>query len=205
MKNLKLRKILLTICSAMLLVTLSVGATFAYLTSTTGSVTNTFTVGKVAITLDEAKVDEATGKAIEGEGASRVTENKYKVVPSQTYDKDPTVHVAEGSEACYVFVKVENGLMVGDTNYETTEIEKTIAAQMKATGWTLVEGMNNVYAYKENLSAGENAVVFETFTLGTNVTADTELGEIKITAYAVQSAGINSAADAWKAAPASWN
>ena len=43
---------------AVLLVSLSVGATLAYLTSTTQTVKNTFTVGKVNITLDEVKVNE---------------------------------------------------------------------------------------------------------------------------------------------------
>ena len=57
MKNSKLRKVLLLACSAVLLVCLSVGATLAYLTST-DTVKNTFTVGKVAITLDEVNVDE---------------------------------------------------------------------------------------------------------------------------------------------------
>ena len=52
MKNSKLRRILLTLACAVLLVSLSVGATLAYLTSVTAEVQNTFTVGKVQITLD---------------------------------------------------------------------------------------------------------------------------------------------------------
>ena len=58
MKNSKFRRILLLLACAVLLVSLSVGATLAYLTSTTETVTNTFTVGNVAITLDELDVDE---------------------------------------------------------------------------------------------------------------------------------------------------
>ena len=55
--NSKLRRILLTVCSAALLVCVTVGATVAYLTSTE-TVTNTFTVGKVDITLDEAAIKQ---------------------------------------------------------------------------------------------------------------------------------------------------
>ena len=55
MKKSMLRKVLLLACSAVLLVCLSVGATLAYLTSN-DTVVNTFTVGKVAITLDETDV-----------------------------------------------------------------------------------------------------------------------------------------------------
>ena len=57
---------------AVVLVAASVFATVAYLTST-AEVTNTFTYGKVAITLDEAKVNEY-GATIET--ADRVTGNK---------------------------------------------------------------------------------------------------------------------------------
>ena len=75
--NKKLRRILLTVCSAALLVCVTVGATVAYLTSTTGPVTNTFTVGKVAITLDEADVDVdgVVEKNVDGTDKDRVNAN----------------------------------------------------------------------------------------------------------------------------------
>jgi len=80
----------------------AIGATFAYLTST-DSVTNTFTVGKVEIKLDEAKVN---ADGIPVEGADRVQANSYKLMPGTTYTKDPTVTVLNGSEASYVRMKV---------------------------------------------------------------------------------------------------
>ena len=76
--------------------------TLAYLTSS-DKVENTFTVGKVAITLDEAKVDEK-GQAIQD--ADRVKTNDYKLIPGIDVDKDPTVTVKAGSEDCYVRVLV---------------------------------------------------------------------------------------------------
>ena len=57
----KTKALMLVLC-AVLLVTASVLGTMAYLTSTE-KVVNTFTVGKVAITLDEAKVN-ADGTAV---------------------------------------------------------------------------------------------------------------------------------------------
>ena len=57
MNTRKLRKAILTLCSALLLVSLSVGITVAYLTST-DEVKNTFTVGQVKITLDEAELND---------------------------------------------------------------------------------------------------------------------------------------------------
>ena len=103
----KAKKVLALVLCAALLVAGSVAATLAYLTSKTEVVTNTFTVGSLSITLDEAKVTEY-GVAVPGE--NRVMANAYKLIPGHNYLKDPTVHVAKGSEECYVFVKVENGI-----------------------------------------------------------------------------------------------
>lgn len=97
----KSKALLLTLC-AVLLVAASVLGTMAYLTST-AKVENTFTIGKVEIKLDEAKVN---ADGIPVEGAARVTENSYKLMPGTTYTKDPTVTVKAGSEASYVRMKV---------------------------------------------------------------------------------------------------
>lgn len=95
------KALLLTLC-AVLLVAASVMGTMAYLTST-DEVKNTFTVGKVAIKLDEAKVG-TDGKPVEG--AARVQENSYKLLPGHTYTKDPTVTVLKDSVESYVRMKV---------------------------------------------------------------------------------------------------
>lgn len=97
----KSKALLLTLC-AVLLVAASVLGTMAYLTST-AKVENTFTIGKVEIKLDEAKVNT---DGIPVEGAARVTANSYKLMPGTTYTKDPTVTVKAGSEESYVRMKV---------------------------------------------------------------------------------------------------
>lgn len=97
----KSKALLLTLC-AVLLVAASVLGTMAYLTST-AKVENTFTIGKVEIKLDEAKV---TTDGIPVEGAARVQANSYKLMPGNTYTKDPTVTVKAGSEDSYVRMKV---------------------------------------------------------------------------------------------------
>lgn len=97
--------------NAVLLVVASVFGTVAYMTSK-DEVKNTFTLGKMAIDLDEAQVTEA-GKPVEG--AARVKENSYKLVPGLTYTKDPMVTVLDGSEASYVRVETEETL--GDAKY----------------------------------------------------------------------------------------
>ncbi len=99
MNTRKLRKAILTLCSALLLVSLSVGATLAYLTSQ-DSVVNTFTVGNVKINLDEADVNEMG--EYETTHDSRVEANEYKFYPNHVYKKDPTVTVLKGSDEAYV-------------------------------------------------------------------------------------------------------
>ena len=91
----KSKALLLTLC-AVLLVAASVLGTMAYLTSS-DTVTNTFTVGKVEIKLDETDVTNPTGP--------RVKANSYKLMPGTTYTKDPTVTVKAGSEESYVRMK----------------------------------------------------------------------------------------------------
>ncbi len=100
MKNSKLGRILLLLACAVLLVCLSVGATLAYLTSSDTNV-NTFTVGDVKITLDEAEVTNDGRSWVNGHD-QRVKKNEYHLQPAQTYLKDPTVTVKANSENCYV-------------------------------------------------------------------------------------------------------
>ena len=103
----KMKKIALIAVCAMLLVCVTIGATVAYLTSR-DEVTNTFAVGKVKITLDEAQVTE-DGTPVPGTDTNpkpRVKENSYKLMPGHTYTKDPTVTVKTPSEASYVRLKV---------------------------------------------------------------------------------------------------
>ncbi len=189
----KTRKALLLGVCAVLLVTASVLGTMAYLTST-DAVTNTFTVGNVTITLDEAKVNP-NGTPVEGD--ERVKTNAYKLMPGSTYTKDPTVHVAAGSEDCYVFVKVENGIAA-------LEGDPTIAKQMETQGWNLVTGETNIYAYKNTVAAGTDVKVFETFKIADDANTKTEWNsitnaQVKITAYAIQKDGFANAKAAWDA------
>ena len=188
----KMRKFVLLMCSAVLLVCVSIGATVAYLTSQ-DTVTNSFTVGNVSITLDEAKVSTDGTPAVNG---GRVKANNYHLIPGRTYTKDPTVHVGSSSEDCWLFVKLENGIS-GIEKEGTT----TIAAQMAANGWTLLQGKNNVYAYRSTVSKGTDVSVFGSFTIDDSANVSSYANKsIVVTAYAVQADGFSTAAAAWDAA-----
>lgn len=194
----KQKKVLALVLCAVMLVASSVLATMAYLTSTTEVVKNTFTVGNVAITLDETDVDLYGAK----DGETRVTENTYKLIPGHSYVKDPIVHVTKGSEAAYVFVKIVDEIAA-------IEDTATVAAQMEANGWKAVAGENNVYVYNAVVDARKEAVdvaVFSTFKVkGEADVVAYEGKKIDVQAYAVQADGFADAAAAWTAAKAEWD
>lgn len=210
--------LVLTLC-AVLLVTATVFTTLAYLQSS-DKVTNTFTVGKVAITLDEASVNEL-GVALDKNGntlavgtttgAARVEKNTYKLLPGHTYIKDPTIRVSSDSEDSYLFVKVENGL----AGIEKTG--KTIADQMTSLGWICIDADDNIWAYNPVDASGKsllpvkknsNVIVFESFDIKDDANADTLKSyagkTVVVTAYAIQADGFDTYSEAWNAAGSSF-
>ena len=74
-----------------LLLLVGIAGTFAYLTDKTAPKVNTFTVGKVGITLTEPKWDAATN---------------HKIIPGAVLEKDPTITVTANSETAYVFAEL---------------------------------------------------------------------------------------------------
>lgn len=213
-------KTALVVVCAILLVAASIMGTLAYLTDTTDEVKNTFSVGKVTITLDEAKINtngeplDEDGKVVDDANlAERVTENTYVMIPGHEYTKDPTIHVAADSEDCYLFVTIDNGI---------ASVEHTIAGQLDRTDtgirykWTAVEGYSNLYCYtvdgdlkKPNVvHGGSTPYVFKTITIDETATyAQLEAlknadAKIEINAYAVQVDGFKgkTAMEIWEAA-----
>ena len=191
----KTKALALALCAVLLVVT-TVFVTMAFLTSK-DTVTNTFTVGKVTITLDEADV-KSDGTYVSNKDA-RVDANEYKLIPGHTYIKDPTIHVADDSEECWLFVKVENGL-------EDIIDAETIGTQMSKNGWSLVDGETNIYAYSEIATAEtRDYKVFNNFKIKGEAAVDSYNNKnITIQAYAIQADGFATAADAWAKAPSDW-
>lgn len=209
----KNKALLLSLC-AVLLVAASVLGTMAYLTSQ-DAVTNTFSVGSVAITMDESDVDNST----EGEN-DRDKANNYKLLPGHQYTKDPIIHVASTSENCYLFVIVKNEIAAIESDAAG---DKTVAAQIVENGWnevgTTADGTLYVYGAVTDPTAvagGENKTVFTTFKIDGDKVVNVSDGEtvpegkfdlsgyagktIIVTAYAVQVDGFEDAA-----AAAIWN
>ena len=207
----KIKALLVAAC-AVLLVVASVFGTMAYLTSKTDDVVNTFTVGKVDIKLDEAKVDTA-GAAVTP--AVRVKENSYKLMPGHTYIKDPMVTVLSGSEPSYIKMTVtfskanELDAIFAPSGADLTSIFNGYdAANWIAKGNTKDATANTrtyEFWYKEPVGAPDADValdaLFDSITVPGEITGD-QLKTIKdmtitVNAYAIQADSFKDAADAW--------
>ena len=199
-------KLLITIaCLSVILCSLIAGS-IAWLTDQTKPVVNKFKPSTINITLSE-------------------TERDYKMVPGQTIAKDPTITVAANSEACYVFVKIEEKLGAWKDLGLTFKqcIDYTIAA-----GWTPLDGVAGVYhrvveavgtesqslsviGYNLALADGATTFVANEILVQNTVTKDmmdklykdgsinTEvLPTLTFTAYACQKEGFSDAKAAWE-------
>ncbi len=201
------KKIILHVVAMILTAALSTTATIAYLKSQTDVVQNTFTVGKVKISLDEAKVNEygqpvdENGNVVELKDAPRVIENDYKLVPGRTYVKDPTIYVEEGSEECIVFVL----LHIPKSLSSVIDYNNDLSNQIIGNGWSVDFGEVSVPSELENHSeyrvfscqktfkANDKIQFFSSITIDESATYSqlkgADLSEITITAFAFQNEG----------------
>ena len=184
MKNVK--KIIIAVLAVVVVLACMVGVISAYLTKKTQTIVNTFTYGNVNITLTE-------------EGAVE-NEQSFKMIPGQTITKNADVTVKAGSEACYVYIEVVVA------NNTSSEEQQFISFAMDAA-WTQLGETNIYYTDIINLVDVQEDTVLsvfnaDTITVNGDITAE-ELAAIvnqptiSLTAYAVQSAGFDDAADAW--------
>lgn len=211
--NKKLRRILLTVCSAALLVCVTVGATVAYLTST-DEVVNSFTVGNVSIKLDEAKANP-DGSLVPN--ADRVKANSYKLLPGHTYNKDPMVTVLKGSENCYVKMTVTftNAAELDEIFAPSGADMTSIFVGYDGTTWiskgnkedTAENTRTYEFWYKEAVGAPDGDValdaLFDKIVVPGSITNEqlaTIAGmTITVNAYAIQADGFANADAAWAA------
>ena len=160
----------------------AVGGTLAWLISQTESVVNTFTYGDIDIDLTET------------------TGTEYKIIPGVNISKDPKVTVTAGSEACWLFVKVEE---------QGTFVANKVTYGI-ADDWRKGDGEKiptNVYYREVNAVTADtsfNVLEDNQVTVRDTLTKD-EVDQLKgknptltFKAYAVQKDGIKDADAAWK-------
>lgn len=181
------KKTLALLLALVLVFGAAVGGTIAYLTDTTGPVTNTFTVGNIDIGLAETATD-------------------FKMVPGCDITKDPKVTVMANSEACWLFVRIDESSNLDDF------ISYTVASD-----WTQGDGTNipsNVWYRSVTASTtdqtfsvltGDEVTVKNTVTKAMmDALTDNTRPTLTFTACAVQADGLNTAEAAYAQAPAAF-
>ena len=139
------KKALVSVLSVALVLCFAAGATIAWLKDQTQEVKNTFTVGDVDIAMSETVGGELKNT---DDTTSAIVNDTYKMVPGATLSKDPEVIVNAGSEACWLFVTIDQS--ANFDNFMTFDV---------ADGWNLVGGETNVY-YREVTATGAVAQTF---------------------------------------------
>ena len=177
------KKLVVAVVALSLALVTVIGGTLAFLLDESNVVTNKFTYGKIEIVLTENNKADEDGLEF------------TNVVPGDVLKKDPVVTVNAGSEACYVYVLIDNQL--GDAasyNIDTTK-------------WIQVQDYTNVtktlYRYYEVVNALQGAkdlTVFTELTFKSNLTS-ADLTNLKdknvvITAYAYQAENLAATAEA---------
>lgn len=170
-------KLVVAMLAVTLLIGCAIGGTVAWLTDKTTAVTNTFTYGDINIELTET------------------TGENYKIIPGVDIAKDPKVTVKANSEACWLFVKVqESGTFVAD------KVTYSIA-----DGWTALAGQTGVYYREVGATTADtdfavlkdNKVTVSDTLTKEDIKSITTNPTLTFTAYAVQKDGFDTTAAAW--------
>ena len=198
--NSKLNKKIIAMLSVFIMLALvvigsSVSGTVAWLVSKSESTVSTFTLGDINITLAESDFG-----------------SQLKIIPGVDIKRDPKVTVMANSEACWLFVKVE------ERNWPDFEEENGTrkVSYSVNNGWNVLT--NNPGVYFREVSAEDAQKGIDYTVLAGNESCPSgvikvsqeltkeEINSIRssekqpsltFTAYAVQRAGIDTAAAAW--------
>ena len=185
------KKSLLTMLVALTLVAVvGVGATLAYLSSTTGTLTNTFTVGNGI----EIKQDESDESTPENPDDRTETGNNYTdVQPGDVLVKDPTVTVKANSTECFVFMQLTGADALTAQQFTFNGFDS--AKWIKADGKTTLDG---VYRYYTTVAESEADQVLAPLFTSVTYSIDAEeladgvtLSTVEIKSCAVQAKNMN--------------
>lgn len=190
----KIAALCLVVC---LLATAIIGGTMAYFTDTTDPVTNTFTVGKVDITLTEPAWNPANAK----------------LMPGARIVKNPTITVGNDSEDAWVFAEFTVGadlldLIEAEAGSTTTPVATLLdkwfegvpqgtykvfkSEENDGGSYTYIIGFNNA------MSKNGSVTLFDAVTVPATVTSkmleDAGTGSLTLTikAYAIQKENVAS-------------
>ena len=212
------KEIMAALLAVVLLIGIGVGGTLAWLTATSGTVTNTFTVGDVNIELKEHKLNDTGTALLTGTDNEVNAEDSYKIVPGDTQPKDPFVRVKANSEDSWIFVQIKevNNNASTDLKYVEWLIDNSLWTHLNTNGNIHTYVLTNNYTTKTadetydvllsdtvtynseltkaNLEALDKDAVDTT---GYGTIEDDEMPQLIFKAFAVQAEAATDAADAW--------
>lgn len=212
------KKIIVTLLAVVMLIGCTIGGTLAWLSATSGTVTNTFTVGDVNIELKEHDL-KADGTL---DTSSEVTEeNTYKIVPGDAQPKDPFVRVEKNSEDSWIFVQVKevHNVVTGNTDatkYVTWEIadgwtqlgttENGVSTYYRTTNYTTATTDTTYYVLKGDKDNANGIVTYDSNLTKANLddVADDTKPQLIFKAFAVQEEAAGTYTDAATGAAAAW-
>ena len=210
----KSKKIGLIAVCAVLVLAASVFGTIAYLTDTTETVQNTFTIGTLLDDSDEFVLKEHEATDADNDGVytlsetSEVDGNTYTVLPGVDLPKDPFVKTTGALEMdAYVFVEVvdETGTALSFTVDNTNWTELTdVTGPNGGTVYRLAandgiaeagSALGPVSILAKNTNGKEITVANEAIS-----DADAQFGgDVTFYGYMIQAGGFDSASAAWTA------
>ncbi|MDD6142534.1 MAG: hypothetical protein PUD16_03425 [bacterium] len=202
------RNVLLIVSMMLLVAMASVGGTLAWLTASSGTVTNTFSVGDINLELKEH--DYVNGALDPNKTVT--SESDYKIVPGVDLQKDPFVTVLPESEACWLFVKVDETNKLSGMTWNIDDGATTnMASGITSVAWkklsdgvyyTEVSAADAKAGISYNILADCIVDVSDAITKTALASYKTNKPTLSFTAYAVQKEGVADAATAWaKVAP----
>lgn len=119
-------QVFVSLLALVLVMGVAIGGTIAWLTDSTAEVKNVFTAADIDVTLTETFNTDTNN-----DGTNDAWQ--AKLIPGNSYTKDPKVEVSTDSVDCYLFVKFE------ETNSPSTYLAYT-STLTTANGWTQGDG-----------------------------------------------------------------
>lgn len=170
------KKAVIIVLAVLLIAAFGIGTTYAMLIHRSLPLVNTFVVGNIELALTES------------------TGSDYMLVPGTVINKDPRITVKGGSEACWLFFRLECD----------SELEALISYSV-VSGWTPLDGANGVYyriVTASELDKDYQLLVGNEITVSPSVTEEmlaSVVGTPEMTfyAYAIQFEGISTPEQAW--------
>lgn len=174
-----MKKILTIMLSVVIVASVAIGGTLAFLTAKTSALENVFTFDGIELELNEYEKYDPDGTS------TPYPDTPVVIEPGMTVDKIPVITVKEKSVSSYVYVKVTNGF--GDSAKIGIDTDNWIAVSD-----------DGIYRYKEIVSKSDAAqalapvfstVYFDGATITMENIEDLQGKTISVQAFAHQAGG----------------